>query len=58
MPQASTIFYVADLVIRRVLAEADESTNVQEALDRAYPFDDCYECRRIWQNALSRHVRR
>jgi hypothetical protein len=49
---------VADLVIRRVLAEADESTNVQEALDRAYPFDDCYECRRIWQNALSRHVRR
>jgi hypothetical protein len=54
MPQPSTLSYIADLIIRRVLAE--EHRDLAAALERAYPFDDCLEARRIWLDALLRHA--
>lgn len=56
MPQPSTLSYVADLVIQRVLSEADETTDLPTALDQAYPFDEAPLCRRIWEEALSRNI--
>jgi hypothetical protein len=56
MPQPSTLAYVADLVISRVLADANEGTDLIEALEQAYPFDLSVESRRVWLQALVRHA--
>ena len=55
MPQRSTLFYVANLVVRRVLAEAGPETDLAEALRRAYPFDNSPEARRIWREVVLRY---
>ena len=56
MLQSSTLSYVADLVIRRVLADVHTNAELAEALERAYPFDDALESRRIWLDALLRYA--
>jgi hypothetical protein len=56
MPQPSTLSYVADLVINRVLANVDGNTNIELALEEAYPFDDSVDARRIWLQAVLRHA--
>ena len=56
MPQASTLSHIADLVIRRVLGEGPSDADLAEALERAYPFDESVESRRIWLDALLRHA--
>ena len=56
MPQPSTLSYVADLVVRRVLANADSSKDIAQALEEAYPFDRSPQARRIWLDALIRHA--
>lgn len=42
-------------MIREVLMNADETTDLAEALKNAYPFDDSVEARQIWLDALLRH---
>ena len=56
MPQPSTLSYIADLIIRRVLAEEHTNVDLAAALERAYPFDDSVEGRRIWLDALLRNA--
>ena len=56
MPQPSTLAYVADLVICRVIADANEKTDLITALEEAYPFDESVNARRIWLQALLRHA--
>lgn len=57
MPQLSTISYVADLVIQRVLVETGSAPrkDLTRALEEAYPFDEATEARLIWERALVRH---
>jgi hypothetical protein len=56
MPQPSTLLYVSNLVIQKILANADPATNLGEELERAYPLDDSQEARRIWRDCLRRHA--
>jgi hypothetical protein len=56
MPQPSTPSCLADVIIRSVLAEEHTNAGFVEALERAYPFDDSLESRRIWLDALLRHA--
>ena len=56
MPADTTLLYVAELVIRRVLAEADATTDLAAALEAAYPFDDSAKGRRIWRDAMIRNA--
>jgi hypothetical protein len=56
MPEPSTLSYVADLVVRRVLADADANTDIAQALEEAYPFDRTPYARRIWVDVLIRHA--
>ena len=56
MPQPSTLSYIADLIIRRVLAEEHTDAHLVAALERAYPFDDSLQARRIWLDALLRNA--
>ena len=56
MPQPSTLSYIADLIIRRVLAEGHTDVDLAAALERAYPFEDSLEGRRIWLDALLRNA--
>lgn len=56
MPQPSTLSYVAEIVISRILANAGPDTNLQLALEEAYPFDDSVAARRIWLQAVVRHA--
>jgi hypothetical protein len=56
MPQPTTLSYVADLVIHRVIASADRNTNLELALEEAYPFDESLDARRIWRQAILRHA--
>ena len=56
MPQPSTLAYVADLVIRRVLADVDGNSDLPQALEDAYPFDESLDSRRIWYQALVRYA--
>lgn len=55
MPQPSTLVYVANLVIARVLADGRDTSNVSDALEEAYPFDESVGSRRIWYQALVRY---
>ena len=56
MAQRSTLEYIADLVIRQVLAQVDDATPLAEALERAYPFGDHPNGRQIWMDALLRNA--
>ena len=56
MPEQSTLSYVADLVIQKVLMDADTPADLGEALERAYPFDNSPHSRQIWMDALLRHT--
>lgn len=56
MAQRSTLEYIADLVIRQVLAQLDAATPLAEALERAYPFGDLVSGRQIWTDALLRNA--
>jgi hypothetical protein len=56
MPQPSTLAYVADLVIRRVLADVHDKSTLLVALEEAYPFDESTDSRRIWYQALVRYA--
>ena len=57
MPQLSTLSYVADIVVRRTLADAasDPTLDLPAAIEAAYPFDQCPVARRIWVDTVSRH---
>jgi hypothetical protein len=55
MPEASTLSFVADLVIRRTIAEAKPGCDVRKLVDDAYPFDESVTARRIWLDALIRY---
>ena len=44
------------LDLRRVLAEEHTDVDLAAALERAYPFDDSLEGRRIWLDALLRNA--
>jgi hypothetical protein len=47
---------VADLIIRRVLAEATDAASLAEALNRANPFGDDPHGRRLWLEAILRNA--
>jgi hypothetical protein len=55
MPEPSTLSYVAELVVRRVLADTEKNTDLATALEEAYPFDQSPAARRIWLETLLRH---
>jgi hypothetical protein len=56
MPQPSTMKFVADLVIERVLAELKPGDDLAEVLQKAYPFENSKQGRQIWLDALLRHA--
>ena len=47
---------VADLIIRRVLAEATDETSLAEALNRANPFGDDPYGKQLWLEAILRNA--
>jgi len=53
MPEQSTLCYLADLVIQKVLMDADTEFDLGEALERAYTFDSRPATN--WMDALLRH---
>jgi len=55
MPEPSTLVMVADLVIRRVLAEHGKGPELPEALRLAYPFADDAGGLEAWKEALRIH---
>jgi hypothetical protein len=55
MPQFSTLELVADIVIRRTVADVGHGNNLHAALERAYPFPDGNTFRIAWTEALRRH---
>jgi hypothetical protein len=56
MADFSTLEHVAGLVIRRVLSEASDITDLDAALERAYPFGENPQGRAAWASSLLRHV--
>ena len=54
MAERSTLLQTADVIIRRVLADADSTTDLADALNKAYPFGDDPQGRDIWLEALIR----
>lgn len=44
------------MVVRKVVEENDLSTNLVEALERAYPFGGHIEGRQVWLDAIQREV--
>jgi hypothetical protein len=56
MPTPATMEYIADLVVRRVLADAAaHGRPVSELLVERYPFSESDRCEHIWHAALARH---
>lgn len=55
MPQLSTLEQIADIVIRRTVAEVGDTSSLMDALERAYPFPGYSYCREIWERALEQH---
>jgi hypothetical protein len=55
MPQNTTLEYIADLVIRRAIAEMGRGPDLVLALERVYPFTDSGRGREVWEKALERH---
>jgi hypothetical protein len=53
-PDLTTLDHLADLVIRRVVAEVGRTNELAEALERAYPFGDVPCGRTVWIDALNR----
>jgi len=56
MPHSSTLQHVADIVVRRVLANANDPGDVSSDLDREYPFGDDPQAREIWLDAVRQYV--
>ena len=56
MPQPATLKHIADTVIRRVLSQVENRTDLGAALEREYPFGDDPLERQIWLDALLRHA--
>lgn len=56
MAEFSTLEYVADLVIRRVLSETSNPTALDAALERAYPFGENPRGRAAWASSLLRNA--
>ena len=56
MPQLSTLEQIANIVVRRTIAEVGHADALMDALERAYPFPGDYSyCREIWERALEQH---
>jgi hypothetical protein len=55
MPQLSTLEQVADIIVRRTIAEVGRGNGLIAALERAYPFPAYSYCREIWEQALEHH---
>jgi hypothetical protein len=49
---------VADMIIRRVLAEATDETSLADALNRANPFGDDPYGKQLWLEAILRNAYR
>jgi hypothetical protein len=56
MPQLSTLKLVADIVVSRILHNAEQYHDVAAALEEAYPFGDDPHGRQVWLDALLRHA--
>jgi hypothetical protein len=55
MPSRSTLEHVADIVIRRTLAEVGRTEELASALAAAYPFAQDPTAYAIWLQVLRRH---
>ena len=56
MPTPATMEYIADLVVRRALADAAKQDRpISELLAESYPFSERDKCDHIWYAALARH---
>ena len=59
MRQISTVDYLADLVVKEVLAGTADASSIYNVIERANPFGDNPRGRQIWTDALVRNgVRR
>ena len=56
MPQSSTLKHVADIVIRRVLADTGTAVDLPSPLAREYPFGDDPQALEIWLNTVRQHA--
>ena len=54
MPEISTLEHIADIVIRRTIADVGRGRDLITALERAYPFPDEDVFREAWTEALRR----
>jgi hypothetical protein len=54
MPQVTTLEHIAEIVIRRTIAEVGRGSELVIALERAYPFPDDGPFRKAWTDALRR----
>jgi hypothetical protein len=55
MPEPSTLEHVANIIIRRTIAEVQDPQQLAEALARACPFTEDPRFYEIWLRALERH---
>jgi hypothetical protein len=55
MPEPSTLEHVANIIIRRTIAEVQDPELLMEALSRACPFADDPRLYEVWLKALERH---
>ena len=56
MPADATLEYVADIVVRDVLAAAEaHGRPIAELLVERYPFSEKDRCEHIWRAALKRY---
>lgn len=56
MREVSILRLMADIVVRRVLSDPENRTDLGRALEREYPFSDHPQGRQIWLDALLRHA--
>jgi hypothetical protein len=55
MPEPSTLEHVANIIIRRTIAEVQDPQQLADALARACPFTEDPRFYEIWLRALERH---
>ena len=55
MPEPSTLEHVANIIIRRTIAEVQDPEQLLDALSRACPFTDDPRFYEVWLRALERH---
>jgi hypothetical protein len=55
MPESSTLEHVANIIIRRTIAEVQDPELLMEALSRACPFADDPTLYQVWLKALERN---